>query len=110
MAENCRLIECDAEMQQAVPDFINFKEQFRGIPGHERLECEGMLSSFMLVFWLVYSFRQVHQRCRMSHTHMSVGCTEVNFEERGWHKLALGYIVSCMVRHLVRQAYHHADS
>ena len=55
MAENCRLIECDAEMQQAVPDFINFKEQFRGIPGRERLECEGMLSSFMLVFFGWYT-------------------------------------------------------
>ena len=49
MLENCRLIECDVEMQQVVPDFINFKEQFRGIPGRERLECGAMLSRFMLV-------------------------------------------------------------
>lgn len=36
MAENCKLIEVDAEMQQVVPDFIAFKEQFRGIAGKER--------------------------------------------------------------------------
>ena len=66
MAENCRLIECDGEMQQAVPDFINFKEQFRGIPGRERLESEGVLSSFMLFFGWFIEGVECHTR---THTH-----------------------------------------
>eukprot|EP00438_Fugacium_kawagutii_P007288 Skav235682 [mRNA] locus=scaffold280:19379:22054:+ [translate_table: standard] len=35
MNEKCKLFECDQEMNTAVPDFLAFKEQFRGIPGKE---------------------------------------------------------------------------
>lgn len=36
--ENCKLLETDSEMATALPGFIAYKEQFRGIPGNESLD------------------------------------------------------------------------
>ena len=35
MAENCKLIECEQDMQNVVQALLGFKEQFRGIAGRE---------------------------------------------------------------------------
>lgn len=37
MAENCKLVEAELDMNTVVPALLAYKEQFRGIPGKECL-------------------------------------------------------------------------
>ena len=50
MAENCKILETDVDMN-IVPEFIAFKEQFRGIPGKEYLatDCKYFFQHLMIV-------------------------------------------------------------
>ena len=54
MAENCKILETDVDMN-IVPEFIAFKEQFRGIPGKEYLatDCRRFLvfDHFRILFF-----------------------------------------------------------